>query len=460
MDSQTDDNAPEPNPESDLGDIELVEGTSLWQDALQRLLDNKAAMTGLVVVLLMGLAAILYEPISQYGTQFTLQEQHQFISPKPPGARSVPYEYYDLMPVEGRTAFETLDTDGNGELSVREVERFYRHYEFDQIDTDGDGTLDYGEYAAAPLSRPADYGVSSCRMWEMKRASAPPLESKKVFKCSAGEDDEMSREEAGDVIALVNPREAGNLHDTLDTDGDGTVSKSEYRGMPQPEVNILGTDSLGRDLLTRLVYGARISLSVGLLAAFVSFLIGVTWGATAGFIGGAVDNVMMRIVDTMYGLPFMILVILLMSVFGQSLLLLFIAIGAIRWLTMARIVRGQVISLKEKEFVEAAECIGVSKAGIIFKHLIPNALGPIIVYATLMVPSVMLAEAFLSFLGLGIRAPYTSWGLLASEGRQVMGSAPWVILSSGGALAITLLSLNFLGDGLRDALDPQLKESA
>jgi oligopeptide transport system permease protein len=197
---------------------------------------------------------------------------------------------------------------------------------------------------------------------------------------------------------------------------------------------------------------------VGLLAALVSFVIGVSWGATAGFLGGTVDNIMMRIVDTMYGLPFMILVILLMSVFGQSLLLLFVAIGAIRWLTMARIVRGQVISLKEQEFVEAAETIGVSKTGIIFKHLIPNALGPIIVYTTLMVPSVMLAEAFLSFLGLGIRAPYTSWGLMASEGRQMMESAPWLILASGGALAVTLLSLNFLGDGLRDALDPQTED--
>lgn len=459
MDSQTDRDAPDSTSTPDLEETELVEGTSLWQDAFQRLLDNKAAMTGLVIVTLMGLAAIFYEPISQYGTQFTLEEQHQFISPKPPGARSVPYQHYELLAPEGRAAFDEVDEDGNGEISVREVESFYRRYEFDQIDTDGNGTLDYQEYVAAPLSRPASHSVDACRTWEMKRASVPPLEDKKVFECDAGEDGKMSYEETVDVVAMVNPREAGNLHDTLDTDGDGTIGKAEYEGMPAPEVNWLGTDSLGRDLLTRLVYGARISLSVGLLAAFVSFLIGVTWGATAGFIGGAVDNIMMRIVDTMYGLPFMILVILLMSVFGQSLLLLFIAIGAIRWLTMARIVRGQVISLKEKEFVEAAECIGVSKAGIIFKHLIPNALGPIIVYATLMVPSVMLAEAFLSFLGLGIRAPYTSWGLLASEGRQVMGSAPWVILSSGGALAITLLSLNFLGDGLRDALDPQLKES-
>ncbi|MFB6350507.1 MAG: ABC transporter permease [Bradymonadaceae bacterium] len=295
----------------------------------------------------------------------------------------------------------------------------------------------------------------------------------------------MSYEEAGEVVQVVAPREIRDLVSDFDCDQSGGIDQNEYvgtcesgqvkryqegpkkgqivkkaayEGIPAPKTHYLGTDQLGRDLLTRLVYGARISLAVGLLAVLVSFLIGVAWGATAGFVGGVLDNIMMRIVDVMYGLPFMILVILLIAVFGQSMLLLFIAIGAIRWLTMARIVRGQVISLKEQEFIEAAECIGVSKIGIIFKHLIPNALGPIIVYTTLMVPSVMLAEAFLSFLGLGIRAPYTSWGLLASEGREVMQSAPWIIISSGAALAVTLLSLNFLGDGLRDALDPQLKD--
>ena len=243
-----------------------------------------------------------------------------------------------------------------------------------------------------------------------------------------------------------------------DKDGDRKLTQGEFVGVPEPHTHLLGCDNLGRDLLTRLIYGGRISLAVGLLATFVSFVIGVTWGATAGFLGGRVDNLMMRFVDVMYGLPFMFIVILLMVVLGKEIYLLFIALGAVQWLTMSRIVRGQVISLKNREFVEAAEAIGVSKPLIILRHLIPNALGPIIVYSTLTVPAVMLEEAFLSFLGLGVQPPAASWGSLASEGRQYMEEFPWLILYPSLALAITLLSLNFLGDGLRDALDPQLKK--
>lgn len=446
---------------SPLDEAELVEGTSLWRDAFKRLIKNRAAMTGLIVVVIMGLAAIFFEPISKYGTQFGLAEQHPFIEPKPPGARSVPNEHFDLMEPDGDLAFEKLDRDGDGSIDDRELERAYRHIEFETIDTNGNGTIDYEEFRAAPLSLPpGNEQVPDCDRWKQIKSSLPPIEHPEIFECDAKSEanGEIPFEETGRLVALVSDREARDLVETLDENKTGAIERTEYRGIPAPKTHLLGTDQLGRDLLTRLIYGARISLSVGLLAAFVSFFIGVTWGATSGFIGGVVDNIMMRIVDIMYGLPFMILVILLISVFGQSILLLFIAIGAIRWLTMARIVRGQVISLKEQEFIEAAECIGVSNTGIIFKHLIPNALGPIIVYTTLMVPSVMLAEAFLSFLGLGIRAPYTSWGLLASEGREVMGSAPWIIIAAGSALAVTLLSLNFLGDGLRDALDPQLKD--
>ncbi|NKB25331.1 MAG: ABC transporter permease subunit [Kiritimatiellae bacterium] len=217
----------------------------------------------------------------------------------------------------------------------------------------------------------------------------------------------------------------------------------------------LGTDILGRDLLTRLIYGSRISLSVGLCATAISLLIGVFYGAVSGYYGKKTDTIMMRIIDIMYALPFTVFVILLMVLFGRNFILLFVAIGAVEWLTMARIVRGQVLSIKKQEFIEAAISIGLSQPKIILKHIIPNVLGPIIVYITLTIPNVMLLEAFLSFLGLGIQPPMSSWGILIKEGADGMEEYPWLLMSPGIALSTTLFSLNFLGDGLRDALDPR-----
>jgi oligopeptide transport system permease protein len=222
--------------------------------------------------------------------------------------------------------------------------------------------------------------------------------------------------------------------------------------------HLLGTDTLGRDLLARVLYGTRISLMVGLVATLISILIGVAYGSVAGYFGGRLDEIMMRSADVLYSLPDMLLVVVLLALFDRSLLLLFVALGVVSWLTMARIVRGQVLSLKNEQFIEAARSIGVSNTGIIIRHIVPNTLGPVIVYATLTVPSVILAEAFLSFLGLGVPPPASSLGVLADEGAQAIAVHPVLLIAPATLLTITLFSLNFLGDGLRDAFDPQMRK--
>ncbi|MDH4039356.1 MAG: ABC transporter permease [Gammaproteobacteria bacterium] len=246
------------------------------------------------------------------------------------------------------------------------------------------------------------------------------------------------------IIALLTPWIAPYSYQAQDL---------ELGASPPSAAHWLGTDIFGRDLMTQIMYGGRISLAVGFVATTVALLIGVTWGAIAGYVGGRTDAVMMRMVDILYALPFMIFIVLLTVVFGRNMLLLFLAIGAVEWLTMARIMRGQVQSLRQMEFVEAAISLGLSPATLIRRHLVPNALGPIIVYTTLTIPSVMLLEAFLSFLGLGVQPPQTSWGLLISYGAETMEEYPWLLIFPGVALTLTLFSLNFLGDGLRDALD-------
>lgn len=248
------------------------------------------------------------------------------------------------------------------------------------------------------------------------------------------------------VIALLTPWIAPYSYEEQNLELGASAPSAEHW---------LGTDTLGRDQLTRIMYGSRISLMVGFIATAVALTIGVLWGAVAGFLGGRVDAVMMRIVDALYALPFTIFIILLTVIFGSSMLLLFLAIGAVEWLTMARIVRGQVLTIKRQEFVEAAVSMGLSPWRIISRHLIPNVLGPVIVYTTLTIPSVILLESFLSFLGLGIQPPASSWGSLISGGVETMEEYPWLLIFPGLALTITLFSLNFLGDGLRDALDPR-----
>ena len=265
------------------------------------------------------------------------------------------------------------------------------------------------------------------------------------------------------------------IRDSIPTDRD------LVKAMPPSFRHLMGTDDAGRDILARVLQGGRISLMVGVISTTVSLIIGVSYGATAGYLGGRIDNLMMRIVDILYSIPYILIVIVLLSVFGgpstpdwiqwlsttlggagnqglSQIFLLFFALGLVSWLTMARVVRGQILSLKNQEFVLAAKATGVSTFGIIFRHLVPNALGPVIVYATLTVPSVMLTEAFLSYLGLGVQPPYASWGSLASDGVKNIAIFPWQLLFPGLTMALTLFSLNFLGDGLRDALDPQTRK--
>jgi len=236
---------------------------------------------------------------------------------------------------------------------------------------------------------------------------------------------------------------------------DPTAQDLALGATPPTAAHWFGTDELGRDTFARVLYGGRISLLVGVVATIVSLLIGVTYGAISGYRGGRLDEFMMRVVDIMYALPYIFLVILLLVFFSRSLLMLFVALGLVQWLTMARIVRGQVLSIKSQNFIEAARALGATDRAIIFRHIVPNTLGPVIVYTTLTVPAVILQEAFLSFLGLGVQPPDASWGTLVSDGARVLALFPWLVIFPGIALSLTLLCFNFLGDGLRDALDPQ-----
>ena len=233
------------------------------------------------------------------------------------------------------------------------------------------------------------------------------------------------------------------------------VNKGDVWAPPLTQGHILGADALGRDLLARLLSGLQVSLMIGMVATLVSLVIGVAWGAIAGYLGGVVDEVMMRIVDVLYALPFIFFVILLMVTFGSNIVLIFVAIGAVEWLTMSRIVRGQTLSLKQKEFIEAARAAGLTQDAIIIRHIVPNLLGPVMVYVTLTIPAVILAESFLSFLGMGVQPPAASLGTLIAGGAQDMELAWWLLVFPSLTMVVTLMSFNFIGDGLRDAIDPK-----
>ncbi len=249
------------------------------------------------------------------------------------------------------------------------------------------------------------------------------------------------------VLTLIGPILSQYSYDQIDT-------RHLLIGPDLASGHVFGTDLLGRDLFVRTLYGGRISLLVGIVATLVSLLIGVTWGSVAGFIGGKLDHVMMRVVDVLYAMPFIFFAILLMVFFGRHIVLIFVAIGAVNWLDMARIVRGQTLTLKERPFVEAARALGLKQRRIISRHIVPNLFGVVVVYATLIIPQAIMLESFLSFLGLGVSEPMTSWGTLVNEGARQIETAMWLLVFPAGFLATTLFCFNYIGDGLRDALDP------
>ena len=370
---------------SELGAAEEIKGRSLWQDAWRRLLRNRAAVAGTIILCIIAALAVFGPLVSPHGIE-TVYRSHIRVP-----ASLQPYPKSDAIP----------------DIIGRALRR-----------TGADLTAVEGEGNRLTLTL----------------TGAEPIDERIVVR---------SLDRSGDLSNV-------SVLDTADGGRTLTVGLDVVQ-----YYFFFGTDSNGRDLMTRIFFGGRISLMIGLLATFVSLLIGVSYGATAGYLGGRVDSLMMRFVDILYAIPFMFFVILLMVFFGRNIILMFIAVGAVEWLDMARIVRGQTLSIKRKEYIEAAHACGVGTAKIVRRHVVPNTLGPVVVYMTLMVPKVILLESFLSFLGLGVQEPMTSWGVLISEGARNIVGATWMLIYPATFLAVTLFCLNFIGDGLRDALDPK-----
>ncbi len=488
----------------------------IWQQPWRRLRKNRMAIAGLFVGAFMAIAGLTAPWTSAYLLHFSPEEQHTSFAFSAPGSADVSFDFIDY---DGdNAAFATVDLDEKGIIActlvrppgvenrasaqalvaraLRDpafawpqatqielgplVQAWAGSYRCPEIDA-----LRQAErfYAFLPDKFDRQTGTAPLGPLQLAGHGQPDgLVSRAEFPNHASDLDDETLGKLTQRLGLLGPAAFARL----DSDGDGMVnraeitantrwsrlsstdllqrfdanrdliiSKAEFPGLPVLHPFVLGTDQKGRDLAVRLLYGARISLAIGLLATLVSLIIGLSYGAIAGYIGKGVDSLMMRIVDVLYGLPFMFIVILLLVIVGRSTLNLFVALGAVSWLSMARIVRGQVISLREREFVQAAQAIGLPQWRILIKHILPNILGPVIVYATLSIPAVISEEAFLSFLGLGVQPPAASWGTLIAEGARLMRDQPWLIVFPSAALALTLLALNFVGDGLRDALDPR-----
>jgi oligopeptide transport system permease protein len=385
---------------------QYVKPTSLWADAWKRLRKNKMALVSLFIIGFYMIVCLSAQLLTKAGIIYSHSMQvieHQELPPSFMPAGELTIRLLEEKKEKFQSKIdEFLTTEGEGENAGEEEFKFGA-----DATADGQATPEAAEQAKPEVAR-------------LQRDIRILDESIAKLK----------------VEISTNP-----------------VHKRIY---------LLGTDGLGRDMLARIIYGGQISILVGLIATFTAVLIGTAYGAIAGYVGGWVDNVMMRIVDVLYGLPYIIMVILIMVFVparssGEKMLIIFISIAALSWLTLSRVVRGQIISLKNSEFVEAARSIGAPSHRIIFRHLLPNTLGVIIVFSTLMIPSFILSESFLSYLGMGISAPDASWGTLVSEGVNSMSIRPWMLLDPAIAMTIFLFCMNFLGDGLRDALDPQSK---
>ncbi len=402
-----------------------VKGTSLYKDAWRRLKKNKAAIAGLVIVLLYALVSLLAPILPIY----SYKEQQM--------------SHIHLPPSFARTAGEQMLERKITELSTLAAK---------------EGRVDW----TAEDRELIEKAIENARAKATAPSSPGGEEITRKEKDTIADAERKVTRERRD-LAIAEGRVELNEKELSEIEEMRHLIETETEMIDGEEVKIherrylFGTDYLGRDMLARTIWGGQMSIAIGLIGGITSVFIGLFFGAIAGYVGGKTDYIIMRVVDILYSMPYMMLVIILMALFGRSIILMFVALSLVSWLTVARVVRGQIISLKNSEYVEAARSMGASSARIIFRHLVPNTFGIIIVYTTLRIPVFIQMEAFLSFLGLGISAPYASWGSLIGDAVEGMRAYPWRLFFPAAAMTIFLFAMNFLGDGLRDAFDPQSK---